>query len=137
MDRHFGEYALRDWREEDAPSVAKYADNRKIWRCLRDLFPHPYRLEHAQEFIRRARAAAPPTLFAIATHTEAIGSIGLSLGQDVHRYTAELGYWLAEPYWGKGIMTQAVQAMVEYAFGGCGPARSKMAASWISSCTRS
>ncbi len=117
MDRHFGEYILRDWREEDAPSVARYADNRKIWRCLRDLFPHPYRLEHAQEFIRRAGAAAPPTLFAIATQTEAIGSIGLSPGQDVHRYTAELGYWLAEPYWGKGIMTLAVRAMVEYAFG--------------------
>ena len=120
MDRQLGECILRDWREEDAPAVARYADNRKVWLCLRDRFPHPYRLEHAQEFIRRARAAAPPTLFAITTPTEAIGSIGLSLGQDVHRYTAELGYWLAEPYWGRGIVTRAVQAMVEYAFGRLG-----------------
>jgi ribosomal-protein-alanine N-acetyltransferase len=117
MNRQLGEYFLRDWREEDAPSLARYADNRKIWRCLRDLFPHPYRLEHATEFIRRTSAAAPRTVFAIATQTEAIGSIGLSLGQDVHRYTAELGYWLAEPWWGRGIMTLAVRAMVEYAFG--------------------
>ena len=117
MDRQLGEFVLRDWREQDAPSLARYADNRKIWHCLRDLFPHPYRLEHAREFIRRAGAAEPRTVFAIATQTEAIGSIGLSLGQDVHRYTAELGYWLAEPYWGRGIATRAVQAMVEYAFG--------------------
>jgi ribosomal-protein-alanine N-acetyltransferase len=59
-------------------------------------------------------------VFAIATGTEAVGSIGLMLGQDVHRYTAELGYWLAEPYWGRGIVTLAVLAMVEYAFGELG-----------------
>jgi ribosomal-protein-alanine N-acetyltransferase len=117
MNRQFGEYLLRDWREEDAPALVKYADNRKIWSCLRDLFPHPYRLEDARQFIRRTSAAAPRTVFAIASQTEAIGSIGLALGQDVHRYTAELGYWLAEPYWGRGIMTQAVRAMSEYAFG--------------------
>jgi ribosomal-protein-alanine N-acetyltransferase len=120
MNRQLGEYLLRDWREEDAPSVARYADNRKIWRCLRDLFPHPYRIEHAVEFIRRANAASPRTVFAIATRSEAIGSIGLSPGQDVHRYTAELGYWLAEPWWGRGITTLAVRAMVEYAFGELG-----------------
>jgi ribosomal-protein-alanine N-acetyltransferase len=120
MNRQLGDYLLRDWREEDAPSVAKYADNRKIWLCLRDLFPHPYRLEHATEFIRRANAASPRTMLAVATRSEAIGSIGLSLGQDVHRYTAELGYWLAEPWWGRGITTLAVRAMVEYAFGELG-----------------
>ncbi len=117
MNRLLGEYVLRDWREQDAPSLAKYADNRKIWLSLRDLFPNPYRLEHAREFIRRTSTASPRTFFAIATQIEAIGSIGLSLGQDVHRYTAELGYWLAEPYWGRGIATCAVRAMVEYAFG--------------------
>jgi len=61
-------------------------------------------------------AADPRTVFAIASPTEAIGSIGLMLGADVHRFTAELGYWLAEPFWGQGIMTRAVQAMVEFAF---------------------
>jgi ribosomal-protein-alanine N-acetyltransferase len=120
MKRQLGEYFLRDWQEEDAPALAKYADNRNIWRCLRDGFPHPYRLDHAREYIRRVNAASPLSVFAIATGTEAVGSIGLMLGQDVHRYTAELGYWLAEPYWGRGIVTLAVGAMVEYAFGELG-----------------
>ena len=122
MRRQIGDCWLRDWREEDAPALARYADNRKIWSSLRDAFPHPYRLEHAGEFIRRVSAAAPRTVFAIATESEAVGSIGLMPGQDVHRYTAELGYWLAEPYWGRGIVTAAVRAMVEYGFAGAGPA---------------
>jgi RimJ/RimL family protein N-acetyltransferase len=116
MRRQIGDCWLRDWREEDAPALARYADNRKIWSSLRDAFPHPYRLEHAGEFIRRVSAAAPRTVFAIATESEAVGSIGLMPGQDVHRFTAELGYWLAEPYWGRGIVTAAVRAMVEYGF---------------------
>jgi ribosomal-protein-alanine N-acetyltransferase len=111
-----GEYLLRDWQEDDASALAKYADNPKIWCCLRDAFPHPYHLEHAREFIRRVNAAEPRGVFAIATETEAIGSIGLTLGHDVHRYTAELGYWLAEPFWGRGIMTRAVKAMAYFGF---------------------
>jgi RimJ/RimL family protein N-acetyltransferase len=120
MQRQIGECILRDWREEDAPALARYADNRRIWLNLRDLFPHPYRLEHAREFIRRVGGLQPRTVFALATPREAIGSIGLSPGQDVHRYTAELGYWLAEPYWGRGIVTLAARAMGEYAFGELG-----------------
>jgi ribosomal-protein-alanine N-acetyltransferase len=116
MRGQIGDCWLRDWREEDAPALARYADNRQIWSNLRDAFPHPYRPEHAGEFIRRVSAASPRTVFAIATDSEAIGSIGLMPGQDVHRYTAELGYWLALPYWGRGIVTAAVRAMVEYGF---------------------
>jgi ribosomal-protein-alanine N-acetyltransferase len=66
-------------------------------------------------FISRIIEADPITVFAIATQSEAIGSIGLMVGKDVHRYTAEMGYWLAEPFWGKGIMTQAVKSMTSYA----------------------
>ena len=102
---------------EDAPALVKYADNRKIWLNLRDGFPHPYRLQDAQDFIRHSNASVPKTVYAIATETEAIGSIGLMLGRDVHRFTAEMGYWLAEPFWGKGIMTRAVKAMAAYAIG--------------------
>ncbi len=116
MRQRIGECWLRDWEEADAPALAAHADNRRIWSNLRDLFPHPYRLEHAREFILRASEASPRTVFAIATDREAIGSIGLQLGRDVHRFTAELGYWLAEPYWGRGIVTRAVRAMVQYAF---------------------
>ena len=100
---------------EDAPSIAKYANNRKIWMNLRDAFPYPYSLKDAESFISRIIETDPITVFAIATQSEAIGSIGLMVGKDVHRYTAEMGYWLAEPFWGKGIMTQAVKSMTSYA----------------------
>jgi ribosomal-protein-alanine N-acetyltransferase len=115
MHRKIGEYIIRDWSMGDAPSIAKYANNRKIWMNLRDAFPYPYRLQDAESFISRVIEANPITVFAIATQSEAIGSVGLMVGKDVHRYTAEMGYWLAEPFWGKGIMTQAVKSMSSYA----------------------
>jgi [ribosomal protein S5]-alanine N-acetyltransferase len=115
MEKSIDEYILRDWRRDDAPSIAKYANNRKIWLNLRDGFPHPYTCQHAEEFIARAMQSTPATLFAIAAQDEAIGSIGLMKGADVHRFTAELGYWLAEPFWGRGIMTGAVRCITTYA----------------------
>jgi len=115
MYRKIGEYIIRDWQKEDAPSVAKYANNRKIWMNLRDSFPYPYSLQDAESFISRAIEADPITVFAIATQSEAIGSVGLMPGKDVHRFTAEIGFWLAEPFWGKGIMTQAVKSITDYA----------------------
>lgn len=107
---------IRDWRIDDAKSIARYANNRKIWLNLRDAFPSPYALANAEAFITRATQSVPGTFFAIATETEAIGSIALTPGQDVHRFTAELGYWLGEPFWGRGIMAQAVRAICRYAF---------------------
>jgi [ribosomal protein S5]-alanine N-acetyltransferase len=107
---------IRDWSNDDTSSLARYANNRKIWSNLRDAFPYPYSLDDAALYISRALQKQPRTAFAIASKSEAIGSIGLMPGQDVHRFAAELGYWLAEPFWGKGIMTQAVKALSEYAF---------------------
>lgn len=111
MNLEIGEYILRPWQMEDAPSLAKYANNRKIWINLRDGFPHPYTLQDAEAFISRAFESRSGPLLAIATQQEVIGSIGLMIGKDVHRHTAEMGYWLAEPFWGKGIMTRAVKRM--------------------------
>lgn len=111
-----GNYVIRNWRKEDAASIVKYASNRKIWINLRDAFPHPYTRTDAEAFLFRARQMQPESYFAIASGSEAIGSIGLTAGIDVHRFTAELGYWLAEPFWGNGIMTAAVRALSEYAF---------------------
>ncbi len=111
-----GNYTIRDWREDDAASIAQYANNRKIWINLRDAFPHPYSLADAKAFLSRVIRIEPRTYFAIAIDQEAIGSIGLMRGQDVHRFTAELGYWLAEPFWDKGIMTKAVKVLSKYAF---------------------
>ncbi len=116
MHQRIGEHILRDWRMEDASSIAPYANNKKIWLNLRDAFPHPYTVEDAEAFITRVNSADPRTIFAIATETEAIGSIGLTLGSDVHRFTAELGYFLAEPFWGRGIITRAVQGVTAWAF---------------------
>jgi RimJ/RimL family protein N-acetyltransferase len=115
MYQKIGAYLLRDWQKADAASIAKYANNRKIWMNLRDAFPHPYHLRDADTFIARVLDSDPITIFALATPQEAIGSIGLMVGKDVHRYTAEMGYWLGEPFWGKGIMTQAVVRLTAYA----------------------
>ena len=114
LDRRIGEYIIRSWRMADAPAIAGYANNRKIWRYLRDAFPHPYALHDAEAFISHSLQHDPETVFAIATPAQAIGSIGLMRGQDVHRFTAELGYWLAEPFWGKGIATHAVKSITDY-----------------------
>src|SRR4051812_19505668 len=110
---------IRSWTLSDAAAVQRYANNRNIWLNLRDIFPHPYSLNDAIVFLNNVAAENPETTFAIATPSEAIGCIGLRLWSDVHRKTAELGYWLAEPFWSKGIMTEAVATFVPYAFGTC------------------
>jgi RimJ/RimL family protein N-acetyltransferase len=115
MHIKIGDFMIRDWRMEDAPSIARYANNKKIWINLRDAFPHPYSLKDAERFLKNVIESDPRTVFPIATSIEAIGCIGLTLGTDVHRFTAEMGYWLAEPFWGRGIMTLAVKAMTAYA----------------------
>ena len=110
-----GSCVVRSWRESDAESLAQHADNRRIWLNLRDAFPHPYRLEHAQAYIRAALERVTETSFAIAVADAAVGGIGFTLHEDVERVSAEIGYWLAEPYWGRGIMTEALAAVTGYA----------------------
>jgi RimJ/RimL family protein N-acetyltransferase len=107
---------IRSWTLEDAVAIQRHANNRKIWINLRDLFPHPYTLENAHAFLGFVLKEKPTTTFAIATESEAIGCIGLRLGNDVHRKTAELGYWLGEPFWGRGIMSEVVQEFTRWAF---------------------
>ncbi len=108
---------IRSWRMSDAAALQRYANNRKIWICLRDLFPHPYTIEDAHAFLRHVMNETPATAFALASPEEAIGCIGLRVGSDVHRKTAELGYWLGEPFWGRGIMSEAVAKFTPWALG--------------------
>ena len=115
MKIKLGDFSVRSWRQEDAPSVARYADNRKIWINLRDAFPHPYRLADARTFINTCMSRKPETFFCIAHEDTSIGSIGFSVHTDVERFNAEIGYWLAEPFWGRGIMTGVLKAVTEYA----------------------
>ena len=116
MRINIGEWRLRSYRSDDAPALAKYANNRNVSRNLRDRFPYPYRVADAEDFIRHANEQDPETIFAIASDTEAIGGIGLELYDDVHRRSAQVGYWLGEPYWGRGIATLALRAVTDYAF---------------------
>jgi len=106
---------VRSWRKSDAESIAPHADNRKVWLNLRDGFPHPYTIRDAEAFIQRALERDPETNFAIAMDDKAVGGIGFMLHQDVERVSAEIGYWLAEPYWNRGIMTEALVAVTRYA----------------------
>ncbi|MBF0410905.1 MAG: GNAT family N-acetyltransferase [Candidatus Riflebacteria bacterium] len=107
---------LRGYALADGESLTKYANNPKIAGNLRDGFPYPYTRENALEFISIAMSKTPPTLLAIANDREVIGGIGLMVKTDVHRLTAELGYWLGEPFWGMGIVPEAVRAIVNYGF---------------------
>lgn len=111
-----GEWKLRPWLASDAEPVARYANNRKVWRNLLDAFPHPYTEADALRWIGDHQHDDPPTEFAIASDTEAIGAIGFRPGKDVGRRSAMVGYWLGEPYWGRGIATGAARALVDYAF---------------------
>lgn len=79
-------------------------------------FPHPYTVEHARSFINMANRDNPVHIFAIEVAGEAAGGIGIHPQSDIHIKNAELGYWLAEKYWGKGIITEAVKQMVDFAF---------------------
>jgi ribosomal-protein-alanine N-acetyltransferase len=108
---------IRPWRLDDAESLAKFANNRKVWLGLRDLFPHPYSINDAHEFLQKAIDAEPLTNFCIEAEGAAAGGIAIRLGQDVHRQTAEFGYWLGEELWGRGIMSEAVPAFTDFCFG--------------------
>ena len=107
---------LRAWRHGDAPSLTENANNPNVARNLVDAFPEPYTLEDARRWIGRHAGIDPPTSFAIVIEGRAAGGIGVEIGTDIRRRSAELGYWLGEPYWGRGIVTEAVRAVTRYAF---------------------
>ena len=89
---------------------------RKVWLQLRDRFPHPYTIDDAREFIRFARGDDPETAFAITVNDLPVGSIGVVLRDDVERCSAEIGYWLGELHWGRGIATHALAGFTRFAF---------------------
>jgi len=109
-------FLLRNLSRADADSLARYANNRNVWRNLRDVFPHPYSREDALGFIAFIEAGSGENAFAIATGNEAIGVIGFHLEPDILRRSAEVGYWLGEPFWGRGIMTRALNVVCDHVF---------------------
>lgn len=111
------QFKLRPWKKSDAPSVARYANNEKIARNLRDGFPYPYTLADAEAFIGVALSGKEGIhLYAIDINGEAVGSIGATIGTDIYRINAEIGYWLAEEYWGEGIITKAISQLTSIIF---------------------
>ncbi len=109
-------WVIRSFRPDDLAALVRYANNRNVWIQLRDRFPFPYTAEHASAWLDRVATEEPAVNFAIASPAELIGGIGVELQEDIHRRSAEIGYWLGEPYWGQGIATRAVAAFTRWAF---------------------
>jgi [ribosomal protein S5]-alanine N-acetyltransferase len=114
---------LRPWKKDDATPLARYADNPRVSACMRDLFPSPYTIDDARRFIAMAAGPSRNLLLAIEVRGKAAGGIGIHPLEDVYRGSAEIGYWLAEPFWGRGIVTEAVRALVPVAFERTGASR--------------
>lgn len=110
------DYKLRPWRMSDLEDLVTFANNVDIARFMTDAFPHPYSKESGIAFIEFANKDYPVHIFAIEVDGKAVGGIGIHPQHDIQRKNAELGYWLAQPYWNKGIMTKAVVEMIEFGF---------------------
>lgn len=105
---------LRKWDKTDIENLVKYANNEKIANNLRDSFPHPYTKKDGQNWLLLIKNEE---IFAVTnSDNEAIGSIGLTIQNDIHSLTAELGYWLSEDYWNQGIITKAIAEIIDYGF---------------------
>jgi ribosomal-protein-alanine N-acetyltransferase len=116
MQFQFDHFQMRPFRPSDAPSLAMHANNIKIWRNVRDAFPHPYTEEDAQGFIERALEFHPLRHFAIVIDGAVCGGTGIHPQDDIYSHVAEVGYWVSEVHWGKGIMSKALNQLVEYGF---------------------
>src|SRR5215472_9474189 len=106
---------VRSWRRDDLKSLVQHANNAKIAANLRDQFPHPYTRRDGIDFLDYANTQEPESSFAIEFEGEAVGGVGFLLGRDIARMSAEMGYWLSEDHWGRGVTTRVVAAMSDWA----------------------
>lgn len=107
---------LRPLELSDASQLATLANNKNIWDNLRDYIPFPYSVHDAESFITQTKQENPKQNFGIEYKGEICGVIGVITQNDVYRKTAEIGYWIGEPYWGKGIATKAIALITHYGF---------------------
>ncbi|MGB3005655.1 MAG: GNAT family protein [Chitinophagaceae bacterium] len=107
---------IRQWTNDDLPNLVLYANNINIWNNLRNYFPYPYTEESGKVWLEKIIGATPVVSFAIDVDGQAVGGIGLILNSDVYIKSAEISYWLGEPFWGKGVTTEAIRQMLEYTF---------------------
>lgn len=108
--------SVRSWEWRDRDAIVRHANNRNVSINLRDQFPYPYTTTDAHDWLDMVIERKPETNFAIAVAGEAVGGIGFTLQPDVSRRSAEVGYWLGESFWGRGIATEALKAVTDYAF---------------------
>jgi [ribosomal protein S5]-alanine N-acetyltransferase len=107
---------LVKWSRRDIDGLVKYANNINVWNMLRDMFPHPYTTGDAEQWIKINESISPAENFAIHLDGTVVGGAGIILKNDIYRKNAEIGYWIGEPFWGKGIGTHVVRQLTDYAF---------------------
>lgn len=105
---------LRPWQKQDAQELAAVANNRKIWNNVRDALPSPYTVMDALQWIAHVNNQKPVVNFAIIYEGKVVGSIGCQPKEDIARKNIEIGYFVGEPYWGKGIATAAVALLLAF-----------------------
>jgi len=116
MAIQLGLCSLRPYRQGDEADIVRQANNPNVARYLRERFPQPYTWKDAEEWISFAGKESPTVNFAICVDGHVVGGIGLMPGTDIHRVSAEVGYWLGEPFWGRGIAACALRGLTDYAF---------------------
>lgn len=109
-------YLIRSWQPDDEASLAATLNNIAIWNNVRDALPYPYTLDDAREYIAFTRQKPYPQDFAIEIDGKAAGGIGFVPQTDVERFNAEIGYWIGEAYWNRGIASDAVRVLADYVF---------------------
>jgi ribosomal-protein-alanine N-acetyltransferase len=110
------EMTLRRWHMDDLETLVSIANNQNIAQYMADVFPHPYTHEKGKSFIEFATTSQTANIYAITINDKPIGSIGLHLQTDILRKNAEIGYWLSEEHWGKGIVTSAIKQITKIGF---------------------
>ena len=108
-------WRLRAWRASDAESLARYANDERVWRNMSEAFPHPYTLALAQHWVERGQVDFGGDNWAIAFDDEAVGGCGLQQGEGGTRCNVEIGYWLGQAHWGRGVATELVRVLCEQA----------------------
>ena len=104
---------LRPWQYADVHALSNLADNILIWNQVRDYFPHPYTVKQAQEWVSMQQGKKPVTNFAIEVDGQLAGGIGLLPKEDIYRCSMEIGYWIGQPFWGRGVASEAVRILVD------------------------
>ncbi len=108
---------LQILKKDNREELVTLLNNKKIWNNLKDYIPYPYTIKDADFFIELIQKQSPKQTFAIVNDTnQLLGVIGIIIQNDIHRMSAELGYWIGEPYWSKGIATSAIEQITLYGF---------------------